>query len=181
MANAHTVYSALHDEHTPSHHKMSTRECVLILAHTLMQQGEPMQTYSAEHPTTSRHLGGMLDFGCGRRIRLDCKASVARCTISRGPRFVGLRKKTKEGKVACASEFDEFKKRVMLLYQLSGENVSKAKTERMYDTFMRCEECSVAAGKDIFLCNNVKNGTPVLCHVAYYQKYHTVAYDNNVH
>ena len=38
----------------------------------------------------------------------------------------------------------------------------------------------MAAGKDIVLCNNVKNGTPVLCHVAYHQKYHTVAYGKNI-
>ena len=136
MGNAHTVYSALHDKHTPSRHKMSMRECVNILAHKLMQQGEPIRTYSAEHPMTSRHLCGILDFGCGRRIRSDCKASVARGTVSRGPRFVGLRKKQKKAKWRVHQSLANSKRGRCCYINCPGKSASKAKIERRYDTFM---------------------------------------------
>ena len=185
MGNAHTIYSALHDKHTPNRRKLCMGECVNILAHSLMQAGEPMRSYSAEHPQTSRHLGGLWDWGAGRRIRSDCQWTVARGT--RGPRFVSheargggdLRKKRKKAKWRVHQSFAHSKKGRCCFVNCPGRKKSKAKVKRSYDTYMRCEECSVAAGKDIYLCNNVKSGTPVLCHLAHHQMYHTKAYKDN--
>ena len=47
---------------------------------------------------------------------------------------------------------------------------------------MICEECSVLAGKPIYLCNDTINvgnkkttkGTPVLCHLAYHHMMHNI-------
>ncbi len=56
---------------------------------------------------------------------------------------------------------------------------SKAKEKRGYDTYMRCEECSAATGKDVYLCNNPKSSKPVLCHIAYHSRYHNRQYEDN--
>ena len=34
--------------------------------------------------------------------------------------------------------------------------LGEAKRKRGYDTFMRCEECSIEKGTNVFFCNNVK-------------------------
>ena len=185
--NAHTVYSALFDEHTPNRKKMSMGQCVKILAHSLMQAGEPMRAYSPEHPQMSRHLGGLWDWRFGQKIHSDCQATVARG--KRGPRYVSpvagvadLRKQQKKAKWRVHQSLVHSKRGKCCFDGCPGRvkgKANKVKVPRGYNTFMRCEECSVAAGKDIYLCNNVKGGTPVLCHVAHHQKYHTKAYKDN--
>ena len=51
--------------------------------------------------------------------------------------------------------------------------------KRAYDTCMICEECSAREGKPVYLCNDRKGGTPVLCHLAYHKKYHSKKYADN--
>jgi hypothetical protein len=54
LGNSHTMYKALTSEHTPDHHMLDMPECVVFLAHHLMQKGEPMRLQAAEHPKFSR-------------------------------------------------------------------------------------------------------------------------------
>ena len=56
-----------------------------------------------------------------------------------------------------------------------GMTNSKAKQKCNYDTYMRCKECSAKTGCNIFLCNHIKNGVPVSCHVAYHKRHHNAA------
>ena len=167
---------------------MSMGECGKILAHSLMKAGELMRAYLPEHPQTSRHLGSVWDWGSGRKIRSDCHATVTRA--KHGPRYVSpvagaadLRKQRKKAKWRVHQSLAHSKRGKCCFISCPGIKKGKAnkvKVPRGYDTYMRCEECSVAAGKDIYLCNNVKSGTPpVLCHVAHHQKYHTKAYKDN--
>ena len=58
--------------------------------------------------------------------------------------------------------------------------LGEAKRKRGYSTFMRCEECSIAKGINVFYCNDVKGYVEgkkgarktCTCHLAYHMKYH---------
>ena len=53
---------------------------------------------------------------------------------------------------------------------------SSVNRKHSYKTTMRCEECSVSEGRDVYLCNDVKNGIPILCHLVYHNSKHNKRY-----
>ena len=55
-------------------------------------------------------------------------------------------------------------------------NNSSTKRKRSYKTTMRCEECSVSEGRDVYLYNDVNNGIPILCHLVYHNSKHNKKY-----
>jgi hypothetical protein len=55
-----------------------------------------------------------------------------------------------------------------------GKLASKAAYPRSSNTYMRCKECSVRLGKDVFLCNGFNRGVPVNCHGHYHIYHHNI-------
>ncbi len=57
-----------------------------------------------------------------------------------------------------------------------GRRAGKAIRKRAYTSYMSCEECSALAKKNVWYCNDTKgsgkNTKPVLCHLAYHNKFH---------
>ncbi|KAL7525349.1 hypothetical protein ACHAXR_000966, partial [Thalassiosira sp. AJA248-18] len=187
MGNSHTIYNSLANEHTPNRWKMKMPECVKILAHSLMQRGPPMRSQHPEHPNHSQNLANVFDYGTGRKIRTDAKGTVAQG--SRGAaaiaapqqRFRELRNKQKKAVWRMHQSMAYEKEGKCNWENCPGkakEGGESRKRKRSYSTYMRCEECSARLGKNIFLCNNVKKGVPVLCHLAYHNKYHNKQYDD---
>ena len=84
LGNADTKYQSLCSEYTPDRRIMDMGEGVKMLAHFLMQFGEPMRKYSPEHPAHSRDLANVWDYGTGRKMRTDAKGTIAAIT-QRGP------------------------------------------------------------------------------------------------
>jgi hypothetical protein len=184
LGNAHTMYEALITEHTADRRYLDMEECVMILAHSLMQRGEPMRRQLAEHPKYSRDLESIFDYGTGRRTRTDAKG-VAVAARSRGQpgraaanqRMRELRRKQKKSKWRMHQSLAHTSRGHCCYQFCPGINESYADIPRTYRTSMRCEECSAATGKNIYLCNDAKKGKPVLCHVEYHKKHHDKKYD----
>lgn len=55
-----------------------------------------------------------------------------------------------------------------------GLNRKNNARKRPFPSTYRCHECSIRLGKDFFLCNTVKKGEAILCHM----KYHTQMAEN---
>lgn len=160
-------------------------ECVMILCHSLMQHGESMRTYPAQHPKFSRDLESVHDYGTGRKIRADAKGVVAH-GVSGTPaapapnqRLRELRYKQKKSKWRMHQSFAHTKRGLCCYKFCPGIDASYADRPRQYKTSMRCEECSAEQGKDVFLCNDTKKDKPVLCHLEYHKRNHDKKYDNN--
>ena len=58
-----------------------------------------------------------------------------------------------------------------------GWNV-KVKTPRPHRTHYKCEECSVDKG-DVWLCNTVKDGVAIQCHIRYHAEKRFVLADSS--
>ena len=131
-----------------------------------------MRRQAAGHPDPVRDWSRVFDSGSGRTIRSDAKGAIAGYGRQRNNQaahaLYNLRRKQMGNSwrthqsVACA-------KRGKCAYNGCPNLLrSKAKYPRSYDTHMRCEECSLMAGKDVYFCNDVKKGVPCLCHLAYH-------------
>jgi len=138
-----------------------------------------MRLQKAEHPNNSRDLTNVFDFGTGRKIRSDAHGEVAcqgrrqtGAMLQKNKFLNGLKKAPwrRHQSVAHSS-----KGRCQYV-DCPGRKASKAKVPRPYDTHMRCEECSIALGKDIYICNSYKGGKLCLCHKVYHEKYHNEKY-----
>ena len=49
-----------------------------------------------------------------------------------------------------------------------GLNTAFKARKRPFTSVYRCYECSVKQGKSVFLCNSIKKGKAILCHMAYH-------------
>ena len=174
LNNAHLIYKLLTGRHTPLRRTVTMEEGVKELAHTLMQRGESVRVQEPEHPQFTRDLTSVFDTGSGRRVRSDAKGVVASSTAQPriSKRVAALRQKQKRL---------PWRKHQSVAYHMRGRchysrcpatKTSAAERKRSYLTFMRCEECSAVAGKDMFFCNDTKSKKPCLCHLAYHTKYH---------
>ena len=110
----------------------------------------------------------------GRKIRSDAIGQVSvgvRPAEQSTTAMSNLRKKQKthhwriHQSVACA-------KRGRCAYNgCPNLTISQAKEKRSYDTYMRCEQCTLEHDKSMYFCNDTKKGKPVLCHMLYHQQY----------
>jgi hypothetical protein len=181
LGNAHTMYEALVSTYTPDRRKMDMDECVCFLAHSLMQRGDKMRSQVPEHPNFSRDLTNVFDFGSGRKIRSNAKGTIAK-GVPRGRSIPAPNQRERQLKAKQSKE--EWRVHQSLAGVCRGRCAwmnctglkSDAKRKRSKLTNMRCEQCSAEKGKQIYLCNDVKNGETNNCHIAYHRKYHTKKY-----
>eukprot|EP00956_Cyclotella_meneghiniana_P033550 scaffold96912_cov61-Cyclotella_meneghiniana.AAC.1 len=183
LGNTDTMYQALCQEHTPNRRIMDMPEGVRMLAHFLMQYGEPMRRLSPEHPAHSRDLTNVWDFGTGRKVRTDAKGFIAKVAMNGASavpapnqRARELREKQKKSKWRVHQSCGGEKKGRCSWDGCDGLKSAGAKRKRTAETYMYCEECSAAAGKTIYLCNVGKKDSKSVCHMAYHQKYHNKKY-----
>ena len=183
MGNAHTMYSALVKEHTPSRVLLKMKECVNMLAHHFMQTGPPIRKRKAQHPIPSRDLTNILDFGCGRKHRSDAKGEIADVT-PRGnvgaaapeQRLRELHAKQSKHPWRMHQSVPHEKQGRCCWKKCAGlDNVGTLR-KRPSGTYMYCEECTAESGSIVYLCNAYVKGKPQNCHFMHHVKYHAKKY-----
>ena len=145
-----------------------------------------MRTQVPEHPVISRDLTNVFNFGTGRKVRKDVKATIAHGAPSGNSAKPAPAQRMRELKYMQKKEvwrhhqsFSHSRKGRCAWVNCPGLNL-KAKRKRSFETFMRCEECSACVERDIFLCNVMKNGQSIYCHIAYHRKYHNEKYEDEL-
>ena len=182
MNNAYKIYRALVEKHTPGRRGLDMGDAVKEMTHALAQRGEPMRKQRAEHPAWIRPLSDPFGWMAGRKLRKDALGTVAgamRQPTGQTKRLSALRNQQKKATWRTHQSLAYHQKGKCCYEHCPNRANGNAKRKRGYDTWMRCEECSAQFGKDVYLCNNTKSGKPVLCHVAYHNKYHNKQYDEN--
>ena len=175
LNNAYKVYRSLVDTYTPGkrYHKMG--DAVDEAAHAFLQKGESMRSQKAEHPSYVKDISRMYNGKDGRKLRADAKGHVSGHGRSK-ERIINVqlnslrkRKKTNSWRthqsIACLD-------RGKCAYKgCPNLRLSTGKRKRSYDTYMKCEECSVIAKSSVYFYNNKKDGKIVNCHLCYHQKF----------
>ena len=177
--NAYNIYVRLIEKYAKGRRFLKMGEAVQEMMHAFCQRGEPMRSLTAEHPAHIRDLTNVFDSNTGRKLRSDAMGLVAaigrqpRATIQRLSR---LKNQQKKAPWRTHQNLAFHRKGKCCWKGCPGIKATTANRPRGYDTFMRCEECSANHGKDMFFCNNSKSKKPVLCHLAYHNKYHSKKY-----
>ena len=69
------------------------------------------------------------------------------------------------------------KDKVYCMYKkCPGWNI-KQKTRRAHRTNYKCEECTIEKGNDMWLCNTVKSGKAIECHIRYHSEKEFIVLD----
>jgi len=174
LNNAFLIYTYLVKKYTPNKKYLEEmRDAVKELAHALLQTGKSLREQRPEVPPPTRDLVSVFP-NSGRKIRSDAIGQVSvgvRPAEQSTTAMSNLRKKQKthhwriHQSVACA-------KRGRCAYNgCPNLTISQAKEKRSYDTYMRCEQCTLEHDKSMYFCNDTKKGKPVLCHMLYHQQY----------
>ena len=178
-ANAHAYYKRLVDLYTPNRRLVGMREGHKEMVHAWCQRGETMRKHKAEHPSIFRDLTKVFDLGRGRKIRSDAKGIVASAAGRQRNLVIAclgkLRMKQRKSPWRQHQSLPTLQRGYCCWEGCPGIAAGKEKGNkrvRSHRTAMRCEECSAAKGKDVFLCNDVKFGALVMCHTAYHNKHH---------
>ena len=184
--NAKKIYMFLVDKYTPLRQPLCTKAAIHEMTHFLLQYGPSMRKQSAEHAPFTKDISTAFGTTGGRKTRSDTKAfrAVGRCpSEARRPvsRKDTLRKRQRKSPWRTHQSISNDKKGRCSFEKCPSKLWSKAQRRRNRETYMICEECSVLAGKPIYLCNDTINvdkktskGTPVLCHLAYHNMMHNI-------
>jgi hypothetical protein len=147
-----------------------------------MQRGNKMRTQVPEHPNFSRDLTNVFDFGSDRKICSNAKGTIAK-GVPRGRSIPAPNQWERELKARQSNE--EWRVHQSLAGVCRGRcawmNCTGLKSDakkRSKLINMQCEQCSAEKGKQIYLCNDLKNGKTNNCHIAYHHKYHTKKYED---
>ena len=174
------------DKYTPLCQPLCTKRAIHEMTHFLLQYGPSMRKQSAEHAPFTKDISTAFGTTGGRKTRSDTKAfrAVGRCpSEARRPvsRKDTLRKRQRKSPWRTHQSIPNDKKGKCSFEKCPSKLWSKAQRRRNRETYMICEECSVLAGKPIYLCNDTINvdkktskGTPVLCHMAYHNMMHNI-------
>ena len=142
-----------------------------------MQRGDEMRTLSPEHPNHKRDLTNVDEFGCGRKRRADAKTSSSTAVepeptvIKQGKKLQTQKRKHPWRAHQSMAYVDPDGTRHRCCYDdCPGRREQKGK--RPFFTVMRCEECSIESGCNMFFCNSIKNGKAYHCHTAHHNKHH---------
>jgi hypothetical protein len=179
MNNAYVIYKDLIGREGNGRDCLKMGRAVRELAHDLCQRGAALRTHAANHPAHLRDIDQVEGFLLGTKIWSDRKFAVASLplkpthAIKQSTILAGQQRK-QPWQVHQSLAFEHRGK--CCWQKCPGLTKGNTKRKRSYDTFMRCKECSVTAGMNIFLCNDTKNGVPVCCHVAYHKRHHNVAF-----
>ena len=169
------------------------------LAHSLTQRGLPMRTRRFSHPPIIRdmtplfdnNLGivrrsdahGNMDAGVSTVSAVTAAGSLASRTVKAISSLKALRFTQQKRSPWRQHQSIAYEKRGRCAYVgCPGLSSGKSKEPRKWDTNMRCEECSVIDGYDVFLCNGIKGlvegekktWNVCTCH----SEYHKARYNN---
>jgi hypothetical protein len=135
-----------------------------------------MRKLRAEHPSWTQDMKKLFGWVTGRKVRSDAKGmmmGMPACPLVDAPmdNYALLKNKQRTSPWRIHQSEVVARKEKCGWDDCPGKLASKAARPRSSNTYMRCEECSVRLGKDVFLCNGFNRGVPVNCH-RYYHIYH---------
>jgi len=184
--NAYQIYSALVSE--KSYKPKSRRDCLQELATELLIRGPPMRVRMPGTPPTAALTSSSTSGSPqGRKTRSDAKKTF-KSTSPQGRTHDQIGTSPRKRTTAYMQK-KRFKSIVKdqpwrthqsvatvcdrdggyCQYGLCpGLNRRKNVRRRAYKATYRCYECSVRLGKNVFLCNTVKKGKAILCHMKYH-------------
>jgi hypothetical protein len=177
---------------------LNPKERMAELAHDLCQRGPSMRERSFSHPPIFRKMSQLHNSGVGRKVRSDANGIVAAAgsSVTEVRGMIAAAGLSSSRMIRAISSIKAlwytqqkrspwrhhqsvaFEKRGRCAYnKCPGIADSKSKVPRCYETNMRCEECTVLLGRDIFLCNGTKGLVEgekrtwkvCLCHVEYHK------------
>ena len=131
-----------------------------------------MRTYRPEHPLPLRNIENVFDPASGRRRRSDAQGFVGgRVRQEKVVKRMSLlrRKQTRGNGWRTHQSVSAIKRGKHSYKRCPG--LKNNKNRRPYDTCMRCEECSLELGKDVYFCNTTKGSKLVVCHITYHNKF----------
>jgi hypothetical protein len=181
LNNAYKMYGALINKWTPyGRRTLDMGDAVRELTHDLCQRGPEMRKQRAEHPSWTRDMTKLFGWLSGRKIRSDALGWMpdrARPDLAVPATVEGdyalWRHASKRTSPWMVHQSEVCDKQGRCCWEdCPGKSASKAKRPRSSDTYMRCQECSMKLGKDVFLCNaHIKGGTQN-CHQHYHIYHH---------
>ena len=172
------MYTALVKEHTPELRFITMGDAVRELTHGLCQRCPAMWKLRAEHLSWTQDMGKLFGWVTGWKVRSRSDAKgmmmvMPSCPPVKAPmnNYALLKNKQRNLPWSIHQSKVVAKKGKRGWEECLGKLASKAAYPCSSDTHMRCEECSVRLGKDIYLCNGFIKGAPVNCH-RHYHIYH---------
>jgi len=174
--NAYQIYMTLMEKHMKGRRYLDKGGAIQEMTHAFCQRGTPMRSQRAEHPAHIRDLTNVFDSNTGRKLWSDAKGLVAgngRKPKAATQRLSLLMNQQKKAHWHTHQNLAYHQKGKCCWKGCPGIKTSQAERPRSYDTFMRYKECSANCWKNSFFCNNTKSNVPVLCHLAYHNKYHS--------
>jgi hypothetical protein len=182
--NAYTLYKRLHELHTPERRLLDMSEAMSELTHALCQQGDPMRKQKAEHPPHITNVrAGLFATDLGRKVKCTMHGSIP----AQPPKVATLG--TDSATLHNIKKKYPWRTHQSVVHGKQGKcaweacpnlTLGKGKRKRAYDTFMRCEECSIAKGISVYYCNDIKGHVEgkkgerktCTCHLEHHMKYH---------
>ena len=179
--NAYQIYKALVSERR--YKAKPRRDCMCELATELLNRGPNMRIRKSGSPPTAAVTSLQ-----GRKIRTDSKKTFSTSPQGRNhpqtPRTSPRKRTTSymqkkkfksivkdqpwrsHQSVATVCEKNGGYCQYRLCPGLSTPNKAR---KRPFTSVYRCYECSIKKGKNVFLCNSIKKGKAILCHMKYHQ------------
>jgi hypothetical protein len=160
------MYTALVKEHTPEQRFLRMGKAVRELTHDLCQRGPAMRKKRVEHPSYARDMAKLFGWVTGRKVRSNAMGmmmAMPACPLVSAPMDNYALLKNKQRTLPWRIHQSE-----------AVAKRGRCGWARSSDTYMRCEECSVRLGKDVFLCNGFNRGVPVNCHRHYHIYHHNI-------
>ena len=148
------------------------KQCVKELTFDLLQRGDPMQEWKAEHPGNTVGLSQILGWTAGRKTRSNAKwmpLPAATAQVQELLRLEELRKRQKKAPWLIHTPVLSNKRGKCCWESCPGLIASaRAKQWCGYDSYIHCKQCSVEQGTTVYLCLSTHGKKRVDCHRPYH-------------
>ena len=132
-----------------------------------------MQKQKAEHPAWIQDLSVVHSAGTGQKIQTDTNGVVSKLNEQaepngrKGESYFPVQQRTSPWQIHQSVACNIRKHRV---FECCPSIINcSANWKYSYKTSMHCKGCSISERRDVYLCNDVKNGIPILCHLVYHK------------
>ena len=153
--------------------------------YSCLQKGEPMRKLAAHHPSPYRNLTTTHD-SKNRKVRSDIKGKISSGMVNNAIRPAvsspneknqrnqarSLRKKQHHYQWYHHQSVSFTKGNLCKWEACPGRRRTHTKKRNVpHETHMRCKDCSIKEGVNMFLCNTTVKGVQRHCHFRYHMKY----------
>jgi hypothetical protein len=170
--NSHIMYNAILDNHAPLQARLNRREGMKELAHAWSQRGEPMRLHKVEHAPPFMSFERLWNFIRGRKKRSDTKARFGYGIPEQPARTpTKLQSQQFQNEWRTHQPVASVQRGRCSYAGCPGYKRTHVKKTEPYQTRQRCEDCSAAEGRNIFYCNDIRDGKAHTCHLSHHSKH----------